>query len=126
MENNVNSTSSNVKLYSILSYIGILWIVGLLVKEKSDKTVRFHVGQGMLLTLLNIVISVINRAIIGNIFSVTEYVLGVPYRTVSGLGLAIEFILSLIPFVLMIIGIVNASKCKEEELPVIGKFAFYK
>ncbi len=126
MENNVNSTSSNVKLYSILSYIGILWIVGLLVKEKSDKTVRFHVGQGMLLTLLNIVIGVINRAIIGNIFSVTEYVLGVPYRTVSGLGLAIEFILSLIPFVLMIIGIVNASKCKEEELPVIGKFAFYK
>lgn len=126
MENNVNSTSSNVKLYSILSYIGILWIVGLLVKEKSDKTVRFHVGQGMLLTLLNIVIGVINRAIIGNIFSVTEYVLGVPYRTVSGLGLAIEFIFSLIPFVLMIIGIVNASKCKEEELPVIGKFAFYK
>lgn len=128
MEKEVQKTSEtkNVKLYSVFAYIGILWIVGLLVKEKDNKTVKFHVGQGMLVTLLNVVISVINNAIISNIFVTTEYIFGVAYKSVSGLGLAIEGVLSLIPLVLMIIGIVNAAKDKEEELPVIGKFAFYK
>ena len=66
----------NVKLYSILSYIGILWIVGVLVKEKDNKTVKFHVGQGMLLTIMSIAISIINRLVIANIFTTTNYILG--------------------------------------------------
>ena len=116
----------NVKLYSILSYIGILWIVGVLVKEKHNKTVKFHVGQGMLLTIMSIAISIINRLVIANIFTTTNYILGVPYTTVSGFGVLIESALYLVVFVLMIIGIVNAANGKEEELPVIGQFAFYK
>lgn len=116
----------NVKLYSILSYIGILWIVGVLVKEKDNKTVKFHVGQGMLLTIMSIAISIINRLVIANIFTTTNYILGVPYTTVSGFGVLIESALYLVVFVLMIIGIVNAANGKEEELPVIGQFAFYK
>ena len=74
----------NVKLYSILAYIGILWIVGLLVKEKDNKTVKFHVGQGMLLTILSIAISVINYDVISIVFTTTKYLWGVPYSTVSG------------------------------------------
>lgn len=116
----------NVKLYSILAYIGILWIVGVLVKEKDNKTVKFHVGQGMLLTIMSIAISIINRLVIANIFTTTNYILGVPYTTVSGFGVLIESALYLVVFVLMIIGIVNAANGKEEELPVIGQFAFYK
>lgn len=116
----------NVKLYSILAYIGILWIVGVLVKEKDNKTVKFHVGQGMLLTIMSIAISIINRLVIVNIFTTTKYILGVPYTAVSGLGVLIESALYLAVFVLMVIGIINAANGKEEELPVIGQFAFYK
>lgn len=123
-ENKVNE--KNVKLYSILSYIGILWIVGILVKEKDNKTVKFHVGQGMLLTIMSVAISIINRLVIANVFTTTKYIFGVPYTTISGFGLLIEFVLYALVFVLMIIGIINASKEKEEELPVIGQFAFYK
>lgn len=118
--------SKNIKLYSILSYIGILWIVGLLVKEKDNKTVKFHVGQGMLVTILSFIISVINNVVISNIFVTTDYILGIAYKKVTGLGLAIEGVLSLITLAFMIIGIVNAANNKEDELPVIGKFSFYK
>lgn len=116
----------NVKLYSILAYIGILWIVGLLVKEKDNKTVKFHVGQGMLLTILSIAISIVNNVVISNIFTTTKYLWGVPYTTVSGFGMLIESALYIVVFVLMVIGIINAANGKEEELPVIGQYAFYK
>ncbi len=116
----------NVKLYSILAYIGILWIAGVIVKEKDNKTVKFHVGQGMLLTIMSVAISIFNNLVISSIFTTTKYVWGVPYTTVSGFGLLIEFALYALVFVLMIIGIMNASNGKEEELPVIGQFAFYK
>ena len=38
----------------------------------------------------------------------------------------IESALYIVVFVLMVIGIINAANGKEEELPVIGQFAFYK
>ena len=123
MDNQVQN--KNIKLYSILSYIGILWIVGMLVKEKNDKTLKFHVGQGILLTCLDLIVGVIS-GVISNIFVTTKYILGVPYTTTNGFGLFLEFILYALIVVLAIIGIVNASKDKEEELPVIGQFAFYK
>lgn len=128
MANNVenNSSEKNIKLYSVLAYIGILWIVGLCVKEKDNKTIRFHVGQGIITTITSIIISIFNNVITYNIFSTTETIFGVTYRTVSGTGRAIGGILSLIPLALMIIGIVHAANNKEEELPVVGKFAFYK
>ena len=131
MENNVtNATNStndkNVKLYSILAYIGILWIIGLLVKEKTDKRLRFHVGQGILVTLSNVAINLINRLVIYNIFTKTTYVLGSSITTVSSTGIAIAGLLSLVPLVFMIIGIVNAANNKENELPLIGQLAFYK
>ena len=35
----------NIKIYKVLSYIGILWLIGLLVDEKNDEKLKFHVGQ---------------------------------------------------------------------------------
>lgn len=130
MENNSveksNQTNDkNIKLYSILAYIGILWIVGLLVKEKDNKTLRFHVGQGMLISIIGLIVGVV-KSIVTNVFVTTDYVLGVPYTTVNGFGVLINAALSIVPLVLMIIGIVNAANNKEQELPVVGQFAFYK
>ncbi len=49
--NSNQNDQSNTILFSILSYIGILWLIPLLV-EKNDKVVRFHVNQGIVLFIL--------------------------------------------------------------------------
>lgn len=122
-----NQTSTDVKVYNILSYIAILWLVGLLGSDKDNKKVRFHVGQGILVTLLWAIVSTINDVLVANIFRSTYTVLGVTYTTgISGLGYTIMVVLSLIPVVFSIIGIINACNDNENELPIIGKYAFYK
>lgn len=137
-QENVNTTQTpakdNNKVYKILSYIWILWLVGLLVKEKNDKSVRFHVGQGIILTIAEVIVAVavalINNVIIANIFTTTVNVFGMTMTTVSSAGATIMYILDLAVWVFqilfMVLGIVNAAKGKDEELPYIGKFAFYK
>ena len=130
MDNNAVSNNTgnerNIRIYSVLAYIGLLWIVGLLVKEKNNKSLRFHVGQGMLITITNIAISIFNSVVVYNIFTTTEYVLGTSVRVVSSMGRLVGGLLGLVPLALMIFGIVKAANGKEEELPVIGKYAFYK
>lgn len=126
VKKNDGVNEKNIKLYSVLAYIGFLWIVGLCVKEKDNKTLRFHVGQGIIATICSIIISLFNNIVTYNIFSTTQYVFGVPYRAVTGFGRLIGGLLSLIPLALMIIGIVNAANNKEEELPIVGKYSFYK
>ena len=124
----------NNKVYKILSYIGILWLVGIFVKERNDKSVRFHVGQGIILSIAEVivavVVSLVNTLVIANIFKTTINVFGMPVTTVSGLGVTIMGILDIATWVFsilfMVLGIVNASKGKDEELPYIGKFSFYK
>ena len=125
MDNN-SVNDRNIRIYSVLAYIGILWIVGLLVKEKNDKRLRFHVGQGMLITITSIAISILNNVVVYNIFTTTQYLFGTTVRVASPTGRAIGGLLGLIPLALMIFGIVKAANNKEEELPVIGKYAFYK
>ena len=44
----------NIKLYKILSYIGLLFIVALVVPEKDDPSLKFHCGQGMILTIFSL------------------------------------------------------------------------
>lgn len=55
--NSNQNDQSNTILFSILSYIGILWLIPLLV-EKNDKVVRFHVNQGIVLFIFDIIGSI--------------------------------------------------------------------
>lgn len=121
----------NSKLFCILSYIGILWLIGLLINpEKSMPKVRFHVGQGIILSIvqagLGIIAGILN-AIIGAVFSqsVLGYSLGV-----SGFGLflmgLISFLVAAVCITFMVLGIVNVARGKDQYLPIIGRFAFYK
>ena len=60
VDNNSNSNQidqSNTILFSILSYLGILWLIPLLV-EKNDKIVRFHVNQGIVLCIFYVIGSI--------------------------------------------------------------------
>lgn len=98
---------SNDKVFGILSYIGILWIVGL----AAGKTpfAKFHANQGLVLFLAEIVIG-----IAGGILS-----FGFIGGIVSGLG-------SLASLVLMILGIVNVAQGEMKPLPVIGGITIIK
>lgn len=137
--NGQTTTSTNEgwspKVYKILSYIGILWLVGMFGKRKNEPAVRFHVGQGIILTIcsviLSIVIYLINTFVIANIFVTELEIWGVSMgKTVSSTGLAIMGFLDTavwaVQILFMVLGIRNAAKEQEKELPVIGSHAFYK
>ena len=135
---NTNSNTNegwNPKVYKILSYIGFLWLVGMFGKRKNEPSVRFHVGQGIILTIciviLSIVIYLINTFVIANIFVTELEIWGVSMgKTVSGTGLAImsflDFAVWGVQILFMILGIRNVTKGEDKELPVIGSHAFYK
>lgn len=118
--------SKDTKIFNILSYLGILWIVGMLSDHKNDKDVRFHIGQGMLLTIVCVAVGIINNLIIANVFVTEVTYWYYTYKTTSGLGLFLMSVIWLVPAALSIIGIINAAKGEEKELPIIGKYAFYK
>ena len=106
------------KLFHILSYIPPLFLISLFIPEKDNPTVRFHCGQGMLLTIVSAACSVITRT------------LGFTLGWIPFVGAIVSYLFSAFSgiaiLVLMIIGIVNAANDKTEPLPLIGKYAFYR
>lgn len=106
------------KVLSLFSYLGILLLIPLLATNNS-KYARFHVNQGLILFIVEIAWGVIS-GILNVIFALTNVTaLVVLFSVVSGL-------VSLLLFVLAILGIVNAVTGKAKELPVIGKFRLLK
>lgn len=118
----------DTKIYKILSYIGILWIIGLVVPDvKDDADVKFHVGQGMLLTIGSIALNTIISIARGILSLIT----GALYIDVLSILVNIFFVIVYIAIegvilFFMIKGIINANDNKQEPLPFIGKYAFYK
>ena len=106
------------KVCAVLSYlvIGIIWF---LVDEKMKKNsyVSFHVKQALVLLIFAIALGILN-AILGVVF-------GLIAMLTLGLGSLLMFIptlISLIPLVLWIYGIVYSAQGVEKELPVIGQY----
>lgn len=118
-------TNSNAKLFKILSYFGILFLVGLCGNKENDKSVRFHVGQGIILCISYVAVSIVRV-----VLSIISY--AIFYDAFDGLNIVGRLLtlggslLYILVFVVNIIGIVNAIHEEDKELPVIGKFAFYK
>ena len=96
------------KLFHILSYIPLLFLISLFIPEKDNPTVRFHCGQGMLLTIVSAACSVISRT------------LGFTLGWIPFVGAIVSYLFSAFS------GIVNAANDKTEPLPLIGKYAFYR
>lgn len=88
---------------AVVAYI--LFFVPLLTDAKNDPFVKFHVKQGLVLLLAEIIVSVV-----GSMIPFLGWFIVLP------LG-------SLLIFILWIIGIMNAVSSKEKELPLIGSFA---
>jgi uncharacterized membrane protein len=99
------------KIFGIIAYLGILWVVPLVV-AKTSPFAKFHANQGLTLFIAEIVlwigVAVVN-GILGFILPHSLYF--------------IEFLFSLIqivPIILIVFGIVNAAQGKCVPLPVIG------
>ena len=92
------------KVMSVLAYLGILIIIPFLV-AKDDPAVKFHLKQGLVLLIIELIVWVLGRTM---------------------LGWELWPLLNLVNFatlILAIIGIVNVIHGKEKELPLVGGFA---
>lgn len=117
-ENKNNKGVSNERLCAILSYllVGVIWyfIDKNLMKSKF---VKFHVKQGIVFLIADVLYGIVLNIIASIVFSIT----GVSGATFGLMG---SFqLLTLIPVVFLVIGIINAANGNERELPIIGKFA---
>lgn len=108
---NKGEEKSNLKIFSILSYIGIFWIVGL-ISERDDPVVRFHINQGIIKTV---------------VFSSLWFVIFVISKILAAISTILLSIVALlwlayflIIFVYVILGIINAKNEVQRPLPIIG------
>lgn len=120
-----NKISNKTRIYKILSYIGPLWAIGLVISDKSEEDLKFHVGQGIILNIweifLIILIAIVNDAFSNILYKdiKTNFI----YLLVLGI-LSLIFIFSTTYY--SIYGIVSVVKNKKRKLPLIGRFTFYK
>ena len=87
---------------AILAYI--IFFIPLLTDSKKDPFVKYHVKQGLLLFIGWVAIAIISSFL--------------PWYL-----MLIVRLLNLALFILMIIGIISASKGEQKPLPLIGQFA---
>lgn len=92
------SASSPNKLFSILSYISILWVLPFIFCPE-DESARFHAKQGLSLFIFGAIADVLNFM-----------------QPIGG-------VLTLMRIYLVIKGISNAANGRTERLPWIGKYA---
>ena len=99
---------SNNKIYNVLSYLN-LWLIGLLVAPQ-DQEVKFHVNQGIVLTIAWVAAGILS------------FILAfIPF-----LGWLLSAALYVFIAVLAIMGIINAYNGVQKELPITGKIKILK
>lgn len=93
------------KIYGILAYIGILFIVPLLAAPKSPFA-KFHANQGCILFIASVALSLV--------------------AWIPILGWIVGFAGWVFLLVLAIMGIVNAANGEMKKLPLLGDFEIIK
>ena len=117
-QNNYNPNQQNVnadgvseqeindgKVMSVLAYLGCLIFIPLIGGRK-NKFTRYHLGQGLILFIASVI---------------AGFVSFIPY-----VGTVINYIISVIVFVFMVMGIVNVCQGKMKGLPLIGDINIFK
>lgn len=99
---------NNNKLMAVLAYLSWLVLIPLF-GAKESKFARYHVNQGLVLAIAEIV-AVVLLGILGRIPAI-----GFIFRIV-------KYLVELGCAVLAILGILNAANGKAKELPIVGKF----
>lgn len=96
---------SKNKVFAVLSYFGILFILPLLCCKDSAYA-KFHANQGLLLFILEVAAGIINL---------------IPF-----VGHIVSLLLSLAVFVFFILGLVSAAQGTMKPLPLIGTIQIIK
>lgn len=116
------ASADNTKVFCVISYISILWLVGLMADRYNPK-VRYHVNQGIILTIFYAVLRFLLIFINGFVNSMFI----APFSgavVIPQLGHALNGMLALaawgIYLAFMIIGIMHAVHDRQEPLPIIG------
>ena len=60
MEQSSSASPNSDLIYGVLCYLGILWIVSLLMNKKNE-FFRLHLGQGLVILILEAILAVLNR-----------------------------------------------------------------
>lgn len=103
MEEETKNAYSEEKKNTTMAVVAyLLFFIPLLTEAKDDPFVRFHVKQGLILLIAELIAMAVSRVPVLGWFS-----------GLLGLG----------TFFLLIIGILNALKGEEKPLPIVGQFA---
>ena len=94
-----NKSQSSNTLMAVLCYFGILVLIPLLTDAKNDPFVKYHIKQWLVLLI---------------VYVICAFILWVPI---------IGWILSVILFILFLMGVINAATGKQSPLPIIGQYA---
>lgn len=115
---------ANNKGMALLSYLGLLVLIPWFAAPQS-RYARFHAIQGFNLLALQIAYSIISF-LLGLIkVPYTFYGYAYAYVTPWYIGVLL-FIIGIPVLVLTVIGIINAVQGKAKQLPIIGKYNFFK
>ena len=107
----------NSKALSFLSYLGILFLIPMLVNKDSAYT-KFHVNQGIVLFLTELA---------GGIaVGIVSFILAFIPVVGAIIGGLLYVVFSIGILILVILGIINAVQGKVVRLPLIGSFQIYK
>jgi len=130
------ATTDNSKTFSILAYIGFLFVIGMVAApENANPKVRFHVGQGIILFIAEVVLGIVNSIVNAIAWAGLRDTIDAGYwgtyqGGLNGFGVFITVVVGLavaaFSIVFTIMGIMNAMNGKEKPLPIIGQFSFYK
>ena len=102
--NSNGAASGHTTLMGVLAYLGILIVIPFIM-AKDDPRVKFHIKQGLVLVIIELIVWVIGMSyMFWQIWPLLQLV---------NLG----------TLVLAIIGIVNVVQGKEKELPLVGSLA---
>lgn len=85
-----------------MSYLGPLVLIPLIVAQ-DNSFAKYHAKQGLVLLIIEVIISILQS---------TLWQFWMLYQ-IANLGV----------FILVVIGIINALKGRQEELPLVGHFA---
>ena len=102
-------SKKNANLCAILAYllVGIIWYF-VDPKMQKESFVKFHVKQGIILMIAWLIWGVA----LGLLMTLTLFLLA-----------PLMGVLAYVPWVFVVLGVINAVNNKEKELPLIGKYA---
>jgi uncharacterized membrane protein len=100
------------KVFAVLAYIGILFLVPLLAAPQS-RFARYHTNQGVVLFIAAILAS-----------AASVFLMFIPF--VGCFAAFLPLVVGVGTFVLMVLGIVNAASGQYKPLPLIGHFELIK